>query len=134
MILYRPVGLKEMELIVDSNYKEFPPRLDWQPIFYPVLNKEYAEQIANDWNTKDEFSGYIGFVTSFELDNSEYDKYSIQNVGGFIHNELWVPSENLKEFNKNIINKINISNIFIGDKFNISSVSNTHLSDIILNF
>lgn len=35
--LYRPVGLREMELIVESNYKKFPPRLEWQPVFYPVL-------------------------------------------------------------------------------------------------
>lgn len=45
-ILYRPVGLKELQLIIDSGYKKFPPRLSWQPIFYPVLNQAYAEQIA----------------------------------------------------------------------------------------
>lgn len=48
--LYRPVGQAEFELIKDSGFKRFPPRLEWQPIFYPVLNKEYAEQIAKQWN------------------------------------------------------------------------------------
>ena len=38
-ILYRPVGPKELELIVASGYREFPPRLPEQPIFYPVLNE-----------------------------------------------------------------------------------------------
>ncbi|MBK5721430.1 hypothetical protein JGH11_11150 [Dysgonomonas sp. Marseille-P4677] len=61
--LYRPVGLKELQLIIDLDFKAFPPRLEWQPIFYPVLNQEYAEQIAEKWNTKDEFSGYCGIVT-----------------------------------------------------------------------
>ena len=55
--LYRPVGLTEMKLILDLNLKAFPPRLPEQPIFYPVLNKQYADQIASEWNTKDRFSG-----------------------------------------------------------------------------
>lgn len=40
--LFRPVGQKELELIRASGMREFPPRLSWQPIFYPVLNEEYA--------------------------------------------------------------------------------------------
>jgi hypothetical protein len=52
--LYRPVGQKELELIAASDYKAFPPRLPDQPIFYPVIALEYAEQIARDWNTRDE--------------------------------------------------------------------------------
>jgi hypothetical protein len=47
--LYRPVGEKEMMmLIVESNYSKFPPRLEWQPIFYPVLDKDYASEIAEN--------------------------------------------------------------------------------------
>ena len=42
MILYRPVGLNELRLIYESGLKAFPPRLPEQPIFYPVLNLEYA--------------------------------------------------------------------------------------------
>jgi hypothetical protein len=37
--LYRPVGPRELELIAASGYREFPPRLPDQPIFYPVLNE-----------------------------------------------------------------------------------------------
>ncbi len=50
--LFRPVGQNELNLIKESGYKAFPPRLPEQPIFYPVLNEEYATQIARDWNTK----------------------------------------------------------------------------------
>jgi hypothetical protein len=46
--LYRPVGRKEWELIEATKRHAFPPRLGWQPIFYPVLNQAYAEQIARD--------------------------------------------------------------------------------------
>lgn len=69
MILFRPIGKIEYQLIKKDNFRKFPPRLEWQPIFYPVLNIEYARKIAKDWNTKDEASGYIGYVTSFEIDD-----------------------------------------------------------------
>ncbi len=40
MILYRPVGQKEKELIEESGYKKYSPRLPEQLIFYPVLNQK----------------------------------------------------------------------------------------------
>jgi hypothetical protein len=58
MVLYRPVGQRELELIAESGFRRFPPRLPTQPFFYPVLNEQYAVQIARDWNTKDSDSGY----------------------------------------------------------------------------
>ena len=39
-----------MDLIIRSDYKEYPPRLPEQPIFYPVLNEKYAREIADKWN------------------------------------------------------------------------------------
>jgi hypothetical protein len=50
--LYRPVGRSELALIEASDFRNFPPRLPQQPIFYPVLSEEYAVQIARDWNAK----------------------------------------------------------------------------------
>ncbi|MNE30079.1 hypothetical protein D3C80_1235790 [compost metagenome] len=116
--LYRPIGIKEFELIAENGFKQFPPRLDWQPIFYPVLNQQYAEQIAFEWNTRDEFSGYCGIVTKFEVTDEIFSKYAVQNVGDRIHDELWIPAEELTEFNKNIIGKIEVIKVFYGDKFN----------------
>jgi hypothetical protein len=63
-VLFRPVGPKELALIRDSNYSQFPPRLEGQPYFYPVLNEEYAAQIAREWNARDPNIGE-GFVTRF---------------------------------------------------------------------
>ena len=48
--LYRPVGPQELTLIEDSGFREFPPRLPDQPIFYPVTNHAYATQIARDYS------------------------------------------------------------------------------------
>jgi len=115
--LYRPVGLTELRLIAESGYKAYPPRLHWQPIFYPVLNEAYASQIANEWNTKDEFSGYMGAVTRFEIPEDVFDEYEVQNVGGHLHDELWVPAEELNNINNNIREKIEVINIFFGNGF-----------------
>lgn len=111
-ILYRPVGAKELELIEQSAWTKFPPRLPEQPIFYPVMNEEYAIQIARDWNVAASGSG---FVTKFEVKTDYLKKYEVQNVGGHIHNELWVPAEELEEFNDNIVGQIVVTQKFYPD-------------------
>lgn len=107
MILYRPVGTKELELIEKSGYKEFPPRLPEQPIFYPVLNEKYADEIAKNWNVKynDDHKGY---VTRFEVEDDFLKKYEPHVVGADYHRELWVPAEELDEFNLHIVGKIEV--------------------------
>lgn len=115
--LYRPVGQTELDLIKASNFKKFPPRLTWQPIFYPVMNQAYAAQIALEWNTADEFSGYCGHVTAFDLREDYINQFPIQNVGGEMHNELWIPAEQLDEFNKNIVGEIRVVESFFGEKY-----------------
>lgn len=98
MILYRPVGLKEAELIGQSKFTAFPPRLPIQPIFYPVLNFEYAAQIAREWNTKDPVSGFVGFVTEFEVEDKYVGRFDTHVVGSNrTHLELWVPSEEMAD-------------------------------------
>lgn len=123
--LYRPVGLKELELILNNDSKRFPPRLNWQPIFYPVLNFEYAAQICYQWNVVDDNSGFSGFVTEFALDESYLEKFEEQVVGGDMHRELWVPSEELEEFNERIIGGIQVTAAFYGEKY----VGNIESSD-----
>ena len=65
--LWRPVGRNELARIRESGLRRFPLRLEGRPIFYPVRNFEYAEQIARDWNSKDERHAYVGYVTEFEV-------------------------------------------------------------------
>ncbi len=115
MLLYRPVGAKELELIAQADFRAFPPRLPEQPIFYPVLNFEYAAQIAEKWNTQS--NSFAGFVTKFEVEDSYVKQFDIQIVGSSIHQELWVPATELKEFNLHIIGKITIEAAYYGEKF-----------------
>ena len=107
--LFRPVGPKELQLIEESGWTKFPPRLFDQPIFYPVMNEDYAIQIARDWNVAASGSG---FVTKFNVRSEYLKKFDVQNVGGEIHNELWVPADELEEFNQNIIGLIEITQRF----------------------
>jgi hypothetical protein len=100
LTLYRPVGPDELALIEASGWREFPPRLPGQPIFYPVTNEEYATQIARDWNVRQSGSG---FVTRFQIRAEFAARYPIQKVGGAVHTELWVPADEIPEFNRNII-------------------------------
>jgi hypothetical protein len=105
LTLYRPVGPKELELIESSGWREFPPRLPEQPIFYPVLNEEYATRIARDWNVKESGSG---FVTRFRVDAAFAARYPVQTVGGSVHQELWVLAEELDELNRHIVGTIEV--------------------------
>jgi hypothetical protein len=105
MTLFRPVGPKELKLIRASGNRAFPPRLPQQPIFYTVLNKQYAAQLARDWNLKDSGTGY---VTHFRVRKDFIAGYPIQRVGDSVHQELWTPAQDLTVFNQNIVGEIEV--------------------------
>lgn len=86
-------------------------------LFRPVGLKE--AQIAEEWNTGDAFSGYCGVVTEFDVVEDHYRRYEVQHVGGAIHEELWVPAEELEEFNNNIVGHIRIVEAFFGEGFEL---------------
>jgi len=115
--MYRPIGVKELDLILNTGCRRYPPRLPTQPIFYPVLNQEYAIEIAQKWNTKDNNSGFCGYVTEFNIDKHYVSKYETHIVGSSKHEELWVPAELLSEFNSYIQAPILISNAFYGERY-----------------
>ena len=105
VVLFRPTGSNELALIQESGYTTFPPRLFWQPIFYPVLNEDYAIQIARDWNARD---GKSGYVTRFRVRKDFLLQYEVHQVGSAIHQEYWIPSEDLEAFNRNIVGLIEV--------------------------
>lgn len=116
--LFRPTGLDELKLVHDSGMKAWPPRLPGQPIFYPVMNREYAQQIARDWNAKSE-PAQIGFVLSFDVETKYLSRFPAQTVGAKQHEELWVPAEELDEFNRHIMGEIRILDVFRGPECTI---------------
>jgi hypothetical protein len=106
--LYRPVGRIELDLIRQTGNRSFPPRLPSQPYFYPVLNEDYATQIARDWNTKDEASGYEGYVLRFEVQTAFLNRYEVHTVGDSSHREYWIPAEELEQLNLHITGMIEV--------------------------
>lgn len=105
VVLYRPTGPTELELVRQSGFTRWPPRLPEQPIFYPVTNEAYAKQIAVEWNIG---ASGVGYVTRFQVRQSFMDRYARQKVGGDIHIEWWIPAEELEELNDNIVGLIEV--------------------------
>ena len=103
--LFRPVGPEELALVEQSGFRRFPPRLPDQPIFYPVVQEEYAVKIARDWNVPR--SG-AGFVTRFAVDAAWIAQFDEQVAGGRSHTEYWIPAERLEEFNDHIVGAIEV--------------------------
>jgi len=103
--LYRPTGPHELALVRESGYRAWPPRLPGQPIFYPVLNEEYATQIARDWNAR---GTSIGYVTRFRVRAGYLRRYNVQTVGASVHREYWIPAADLDTFNRNIVGLIEV--------------------------
>ncbi|MBI4863184.1 MAG: hypothetical protein HY815_23395 [Candidatus Riflebacteria bacterium] len=114
VILYRPVGQAELDLIMASGQRAFPPRLPHQPIFYPAVSEEYAVQIARDRNTKDQASGFVGYVTRFRVRRVFVDCYEVHQVGGANHLEYWIPAADLADLNTNIVGEIEVVARFEG--------------------
>jgi hypothetical protein len=115
MRLYRPIGLEELLLIYKSGMRAFPPRLPEQPIFYPVLNLSYAQQIAGDWNTRSGTFG--GYVTRFTVDDAYGEQFPQKQVGAAEHVELWVPAESLEDFNQHLVGPIELVDAYFGEGF-----------------
>ena len=114
VVLFRPVGPKELALIEQAGFREFPARLEGQPFFYPVQNEEYAIQIARDWNAKSPGVG-AGFVTRFRVRTDYLARFELRTVGNAVHKEYWIPAEELPEFNRNIVGPIEVTAEFHAD-------------------
>src|SRR5256885_1593523 len=103
--LWRLTGPDELALVEASGWRRWPPRLPGQPIFYPVLNEEYAAMIARDWNVK--HSG-VGYVTRFQVRRDFLDRYEVHQVGGQTILEYWIPAGDRDALNENMVGPIDV--------------------------
>lgn len=115
MILYRPVSLQELDLIYDGGMKGFPAGLPKQPIFYPVLQLNYARKTASKWNSKSGQSA--GYVTQFKVEDAYMSRFETHAVGKSEFEEYWIPAEEVEEFNRHILGPIKILEAYFGDSF-----------------
>lgn len=107
--LWRPTGPAELALVRARGWRAWPPRLPEQPIFYPVLNREYAIKIARDWNAPRDG---VGYVTRFQVRAEFLDRYQIQQAGGRAILEYWIPAEDLEALNANLVGVIEVTDEF----------------------
>jgi hypothetical protein len=107
--LWRPTGPEELALVRDSGWLRWPPRLPDQPIFYPVLNEDYAIRIARDWNVPASGEGH---VTRFRVRRAFLDDFDVHQVGGSTILEYWIPAERLDDLNDNIVGRIEVTRSF----------------------
>ena len=112
LILYRPTGQAELDLVEQSGWLRWPSRLPDQPIFYPVLSFDYTEKIARDWNSVRPETDNVGYVTRFEIDEPTAARYPAQEAGGRDLRELWVPAEELEAFNAGIVGSIEVVAVY----------------------
>ena len=114
--LYRSIGAAELALLIRSGFRAFPASLAAQPVFYSVTDEDYAARTARDWNTRDAASGYVGYVTRFQVRSSFLARYPLRKAGGGgggtggdgTHSEYWIPAEHLAELNENLVGSIDI--------------------------
>ena len=64
-----------------------------------------AREIARRWNAKD---GAKGFVLRFEVRTDFIERYEKHVVGSKIHQEYWIPAEELEAFNDAIVGAIEV--------------------------
>jgi len=82
--LYRPVGTTELA------YSGFAvSQVSGKPAaaadLLSVLSEEHATRIARDWNTKDEASGFAGYILRFKLRGEFLSPYKLHRVGSAQH-------------------------------------------------
>jgi hypothetical protein len=68
-------------------------------------------RIARDWNVRHDGAG---FVTRFEVDAEFLRQYPVRQAGGRTILELWVPAEELDDFNDHIVGEIRLVHEFHG--------------------
>lgn len=69
----------------------------------------------------------VGFVLRFEVATEYAEKFEVKVVGGREHQELWVPAEELEEFNRNIVGEIQVTKWFKSESTELAIDPETQL-------
>lgn len=105
VVLWRPANQAELDLVAASGWREWPPRLPDQRIFYPVCTEAYATRIAREWNVP---AYGVGHVTRFAVRADFLAAYDVHEAGGRDLTEYWIPAEDLAAFNAAIVGPIEL--------------------------
>lgn len=113
--LYRPVGEKEMILIIESNYKKIPNSEEWKDFLSLETNKHAAKRYAKTYY-RGAHTNYLGFVIEFEVTEAEYEKWDDKSKDEY-EKKIYVPKNKLEDFNEQIVGEIKATHLFVGYEF-----------------
>ena len=89
--LWGPVGQAELDLIEQTRWTRFAPRLPDSRSSRPVLNEEYATKVARDGNTKGAARATSATCCASRSKPTMSAGFEPQRVDGAGIDELWVP-------------------------------------------
>jgi len=75
----------------------------------PPQHSTPAVPHPRDRNTKD---GWKGYVLPFQVDEGYLGRYVAQTVGASVHQEYWIPADELEEFNRHLAGPIEVIAVY----------------------
>jgi hypothetical protein len=103
--LFRPVGFGELQLVRNSGWTRFPPRLPDEPIFYPIGDEDDAIQIARTWSLK---TGVSCYVLRFAVDVTFLTRHPLQRARNAAQREYRILAGGLEELDDHILGAIEL--------------------------
>jgi hypothetical protein len=70
--------------------------------------------------TRDERSGFVGYVLRFRVRKSFLDEYPIRIAGNSDHQEYWIPAADLDLLNENLLGTIELVKKFVPNRPKLS--------------
>ncbi|MDY6922292.1 MAG: hypothetical protein SV765_18990 [Pseudomonadota bacterium] len=104
-LLYRPIGPGQLQAVLASGGRRFPPRRRNQAYFYPLEREAFARWIARHWHVP--HSG-VGYITRFRVEADYLQRWPRFCVGGDEHWEYRIPAPALEDFNAHIVGPIEV--------------------------
>lgn len=107
MLLFRPIGLYELEWIHFHKFKSFKDRFISGATFDLLLDEEIAEKIARESYPKEEAFGFAGYVARIDVDSEYISKFVAEDT-----QDVRVPVLDFDEFNSHINGDIEVTHAF----------------------
>lgn len=103
--LWHPAGPDEIDHIRASGWRQWPPVPHERLYFYPILNESFAISGARHWNS---LGTGVKYVLRLYTETDFIRRYSTRSFGGSAAPMLWVPVEDMHEFNAHIVGLIEV--------------------------
>jgi len=101
--LYRVIDASELAALQALHFRKFPACAE--PVFYPTLTRHFALETLRQTAG---ISTQKGYLTCFKICARYVRDFEVQTLSGEIHDELWVPAEELPVFNEKIVGRISL--------------------------